>query len=130
MRQRPRRLSPTGLASAYLPGSPTDFQIDGPDISQGPVGTIFDARVPAEHADRLNSEAALYGITAEFALFLTLHPEVSIVYRGDALDPVHAQIHTAEYVLDSVEEAEGEQLSGPGSLRISGTTHEGPSLRP
>jgi Histidine kinase-, DNA gyrase B-, and HSP90-like ATPase len=92
-------------------GSPTDFQIDGPDPTQEPVGTVFDARVPAEHADRLNNEAALHGITAQFALFLTLHPEVSIIYRGDVLDPAHTQIHSAEYVLDLVDGGEPEQPS-------------------
>jgi hypothetical protein len=92
-------------------GSPTDFQIDGPEVTQEPVGTIFDTRVSADHADRLNSESALSKITAEFAVFLTLHPEVSIIYRGQALDPAHAQIYSAEYALDTVD---GE----PPSLRV------------
>jgi hypothetical protein len=95
-------------------GSPTDFQIDGPDATQDPVGTIFDARVPTEHADRLNGENALARITAEFALFLTLHPEVSIVYRGEGLDPALAQVHSAEYVLESPEGAVG----APPTLRV------------
>jgi len=95
-------------------GSPTDLQIDGPRPTEEPVGTIFDARAPADHADRLNSDSALSRITAEFALFLTLHPEVSIVYRGDALDPVHAQIHNAEYALGPLDGIEGE----PPSLRV------------
>jgi hypothetical protein len=95
-------------------GSPTDFQIDGPHATREPAGTIFDARVPADHADRLNHDQAVHRITAELALFLTLHPEVTIVYRGEALDPAHAQIHSAEYLLDKVEGIEGE----PPSLRV------------
>ncbi len=95
-------------------GSPTDFQIDGPYPTREEVGTTFDARAPAEHADRLNAAGAVPGITAEFALFLTLHPEVSIIYRGEVLDPAHAQIHSADYVLDQVEGFDGE----PPSLRV------------
>lgn len=95
-------------------GSPTDFQIEGPRPAQETVGTIFDARTPADHADRLNVAGTLPGITAEFALFLTLHPEVSIIYRGEALDPAHAQIHSAEYVLEKVDGSDGE----PPSLRV------------
>jgi len=47
-------------------------------------------------------------------LFLTLHPEVSIVYRGEALDPATTQIHAAEYVLESDVGPEAE----PPTLRV------------
>ncbi len=43
----------------------------------------FDSRLPAENVDRLNHESAIAGLTAEFALFLTLHPEVRVTFRGE-----------------------------------------------
>jgi hypothetical protein len=95
-------------------GSPADFEINGPEATREPLGTVFDSRVPADHADRLNHQHAVPRLTAEFALFLTLHPEVAIVYRGEALDPAHAQIHSAQYTLNMPEGAEGE----PPSIRV------------
>ncbi len=41
--------------------SPGDFQIDGPDPAQEASGTVFDSRLPAEHADRLNDERSSTG---------------------------------------------------------------------
>ena len=95
-------------------GSPTDFEINGPEATREPLGTVFDSRVSADHADRLNHQQAVPRLTAEFALFLTLHPEVAIVYRGEALDPAHAQIHSAQYTLELPEGAEGE----PPGMRV------------
>lgn len=95
-------------------GSPTDFQIDGPRATEEQPGTVFDARLPAENADRLNHESTVTSLTAEFALFLSLHPEVRIVFRGEPLDPAHAQIHSAEYPLDGVAAPD----LGPVTLRV------------
>ena len=94
--------------------SPTAFDIDGPHPTQEPPGTIFDSRQPAEKVDRLNQNGTVGELTAEFALFLTLHPEVRIVYRGELLDPAHAQIRSTAYPLDEVDGI------GPGqvSLRV------------
>jgi hypothetical protein len=95
-------------------GSPTDFGIDGPHPTQEPTGTTFDSRLPAENADRLNHESTIAGLTAEFALFLTLHPEVRVTFRGELLDPSHAQTASADYAL-----ADAESLGfGPASLRV------------
>lgn len=94
--------------------TPADFQIDGPDVTNEPAGTVVDTRLPAEHVDRLSSDMARPKITAEFALFLTLHPEVSVIYRGEALDPAHAQIYSADYLLGTVDGVTGE----PPTLRV------------
>lgn len=45
--------------------APTDFEIDGPRPTQEPVGTVFDSRLPAKNADRLNHESTVAGLTAE-----------------------------------------------------------------
>lgn len=84
--------------------APTDFEIDGPRPTQEPVGTVFDSRLPAKNADRLNHESTAAGLTAEFALFLTLHPEVQVTFRGEPLDPSHAQLNSVEYALRDLED--------------------------
>lgn len=94
--------------------SPTDFAITGPHPTQEPTGTIFDSRLPAENADRLNDDSTATWLTAEFALFLTLHPEVQVTFRGNPLDPSHAQVTSAEYPLEDVEHLG----FGPASLRV------------
>lgn len=94
--------------------SPTDFAISGPHPTQEPPGTVFDSRLPAENTDRLNHESTATWLTAEFALFLTLHPEVQVTFRGNPLDPSHAQVTSAGYVLKDVEGLG----FGPASLRV------------
>ncbi len=51
--------------------TPADFQIDGPAVTSEQLGTVFDARMAAEHVDRLNSASAVPKITAEFALLIS-----------------------------------------------------------
>lgn len=94
--------------------APTDFEIDGPRASQEPTGTVFDSRLPSKYADRLNHERATAGLTAEFALFLTLHPEVQVTLRGEPLDPSHAQLNSMEYSLKDTESLG----FGEASLRV------------
>ncbi|MCW2671812.1 MAG: hypothetical protein JWP14_401 [Frankiales bacterium] len=87
--------------------SPTDYEIDGPVASDEPTGTIFEARLPAEKTDRLNADRSEALLTAEFAPFLASHPEVTILYRGNPLDPAKAQLRSEDYSLDSVGETTG-----------------------
>lgn len=94
---------------------PTNFEIEQTAVtSDEPTGTTFVAKQPARHVNRLTADTARSRLTATFALFLTTHPAVTIIFDGHALDPVTAQRHSADYTLN---EFSREGLDSP-NLRI------------
>lgn len=83
-------------------GDPTNFDIAGPTGVEevNSTGTEFRSSFAPPKVNRLTADKARAEVTSEFAQFLLGHPEVTITYNGEPLDPRHAMVHSAEYVLD------------------------------
>lgn len=79
---------------------PADFEVDGPYDTTDDVGTEFRSSLAPQRATMLTTEKAVAGVTSEFALFLIAHPDVTIIFNGDTIDPEHAMLNSAEYQLD------------------------------
>ncbi len=81
-------------------GRPTDFDISDPElVTDEPTGTVFEAWVPTDFANRLTVPAARGRLTALFAPFLATHPDVEIKLDGVALDPTAAWIESVLFRL-------------------------------
>lgn len=105
-----RRTVVSGRAS-----DPTNFDpIETSTVGEEATGTAFVAEDPAKYVNRITAESARPRITATFALFLTSNPDVKIRYDNADLDPISAEKHRADYLLDDLA-IDGE---APPTLRI------------
>lgn len=81
---------------------PADFDIDGPSpAADQPTGTEFRSALALPRAGVLTGDKAVAEVTSEFAQFLLAHPEVTITFNGHVIDPKHAMVTSADYVLDA-----------------------------
>lgn len=92
-----------GLEATEITGSldrPTDFEISPPREARGSAGTRVEVSGPADFINRLVEDGTARQLASMFAPFLTAHPDVEIVYRGERLDPSLAWAGNAEYTLN------------------------------
>lgn len=65
-----------------------EFEVSGPvTVTDSPTGTVVRITTPREHTNRLLAESAFSNLLSQFTLFLLRHPQVTIEYDGQRLDP-------------------------------------------
>ena len=84
------------------------FEISDPVESQSPIGTVARVFVGQPEPKGLLGKRYIENLTATFALYLKMYPELNIKYRGSPLDPIRMQKHSAEYAIITDNERYGD----------------------
>lgn len=77
----------------------TGFEISDPVETDQPIGTVARIVTNQPGPKSLLEDRFTDNLTAIFALYLKMYPELSISCRNSELDPTTLQQHTADYVL-------------------------------
>ena len=77
------------------------FEISDPVDVDKPTGTVAKVATNQPGPKSLLEDRFIDNLTAIFALYLKMYPELSINYRNSTLDPTNLQQHSADYMLDT-----------------------------
>ncbi len=81
-------------------GQPKGFEVSDPVDCEKPIGTIAQVIADQPGPRGLLGEKSSKSLTATFALYLNMYPELEIKYRGSSLDPTPLQQYSADYTIN------------------------------
>ena len=84
------------------------FDIADPESTNKSTGTCVQVRAGQPGPRGLLGDSAPNTLTATFALYLRMYPDLLITYRSVDLDPANLEVHSAEYTLETPNQRYGE----------------------
>lgn len=86
---------------------PGGFDVSDPVETDKPIGTTTRVTIEQSGSKGLLGDRYLKNLTAIFALYMKMYPDLSIKYRGTSLDPEELQDYSESYRLDGIVKRHG-----------------------